>query len=554
MSSATVRHETARQDSARQEPGRSPARPDALTDPWLWAAFGFAACVVAAGLSRAGVDAPWIGSMVSVGLLAVGIGAAIKLSSREPSRGFALKTPVLFLLVAFQAITAVLVTWSLIAAFAGVDPTAPTRSLLFHPPPLHPGLAIVLWLLIGPMTIVGTLRTWSHLGSGAEMTPALEKSVMLMQAALACLAAGFALAPFADTLAFFFSILTGFLAASASWTALSMNGRWLVLSAVFVTHFLMIINATLAAPPSSWMMGQLWTRMSRPYLEFMYLNNAYHFYAPDPGPASYLWFRVYFKNAAGESVDAKWVKVPDIDPIHNSPYRVALEYQRHLSVTENTVGGDSPPLFVSGPDGKLYPSESFSARIWNSPGGQKEILGQPKQTHVMDVPFHPFLNNEAQIHVPALAAKFMFESYVRYIAHLPYDVPPGYEIDFIRVYLVTHIIPPWQVFTAGMEPTDPEFYRPYYMGKYFPDGKLVDDKEPLLYWLLPILRDNPAWPDSPIRSYAHAHAGDAKFMHVTIRKDNAPVQRRWVNEQEANRLMQERQLKQVDVLFKGGQP
>ena len=26
----------------------------------------------------------------------------------------------------------------------------------------------------------------------------------------------------------------------------------------------------------------------------MYLNNAYHFYSPDPGPATYVWFRIFY--------------------------------------------------------------------------------------------------------------------------------------------------------------------------------------------------------------------------------------------------------------------
>src|SRR5262249_51727018 len=30
--------------------------------------------------------------------------------------------------------------------------------------------------------------------------------------------------------------------------------------------------------PSPWLSTQIWTRIYRPYLEFLYLNNAYHFY------------------------------------------------------------------------------------------------------------------------------------------------------------------------------------------------------------------------------------------------------------------------------------
>src|SRR5262249_22093471 len=52
------------------------------------------------------------------------------------------------------------------------------------------------------------------------------------------------------------------------------------------------------APPNgvgNWAVGTLWTYFYRPYLQFMYLNNAYHFYSPEPGPATQLWFRVSYE-------------------------------------------------------------------------------------------------------------------------------------------------------------------------------------------------------------------------------------------------------------------
>ena len=60
-------------------------------------------------------------------------------------------------------------------------------------------------------------------------------------------------------------------------------------------------------------MQQIWTRIFRPYLEFMYLNNAYHFYAPDPSTSSYLWFRVIFTDDADGKEYGRWYKVPQLD-------------------------------------------------------------------------------------------------------------------------------------------------------------------------------------------------------------------------------------------------
>jgi hypothetical protein len=35
---------------------------------------------------------------------------------------------------------------------------------------------------------------------------------------------------------------------------------------------------------------------------------------------------------------------------------------------------------------------------------------------------------------------------------------------------------------------DPTNYMPFYMGKYDLDGRLLDPKDPFLYWVLPIVK------------------------------------------------------------------
>ena len=56
----------------------------------------------------------------------------------------------------------------------------------------------------------------------------------------------------------------------------------------------------------SWLFSQIWTRVTRPYLQITHLNNAYHFYAPEPGPVAIVWFRVRFADGA-----VAWVRCPD---------------------------------------------------------------------------------------------------------------------------------------------------------------------------------------------------------------------------------------------------
>src|SRR5262249_39244000 len=71
-------------------------------------------------------------------------------------------------------------------------------------------------------------------------------------------------------------------------------GRRIVFRAFLLVHCLGILIAVMSPPPPSWLSLGVWTRLFRPYLQFMYLNNAYHFYAPDPGPAYLIWFRLEY--------------------------------------------------------------------------------------------------------------------------------------------------------------------------------------------------------------------------------------------------------------------
>ena len=77
-------------------------------------------------------------------------------------------------------------------------------------------------------------------------------------------------------------------------TALPKIPRRIFVSVFIVMHFMGILTAVTAAPPAPWLANVVWTYFYRPYLEFMYLNNAYHFYAPEPGPAFLFWFRIEY--------------------------------------------------------------------------------------------------------------------------------------------------------------------------------------------------------------------------------------------------------------------
>jgi hypothetical protein len=510
------------------------ARESRCANPWIWLGAGLLLCLLAASLSFAGPNATAVAaSAVVLGLLCVGIGLTIRLNSSAPAfaERFAAARPLLLLaMIAFQVAGALFVCWSLLAAFLGYDPLQPGRHDFMHPPPLRPGLAIILWLMIVPMSVVGAARTFNHLVRREEWTVPLESGALFMFAAGATLLGGFAVAGSAPTLTLFLSVATALLSALVPFAVLTRTFQRLIVSAAIAMHFLAIINATLAAPPAPWLLGQLWTRFSRPYLEFMYLNNAYHFYAPDPGPATYVWFRIFYQSNTidpetnNPKLVGHWFKIPDVKPDGTHGYGVSLEYQRYLSLTENVIRSEGPPSFFEPTlNGKAKAARFFESRIVNSPEAdslQPELIGQTRPRFVMEVPFHPQIARDAQYQKPQLDAQRMYETYVRHVAKVPHPDHPEWPVKSVKVYRVTHNIPLWTFFARGQDPQDPLLYLPFYMGEYGPDGSLMDADEPLLYWLLPMFPHSPA-SDASVTSYAAKHAGDPMHEHDG-------VQRKWM--------------------------
>ena len=85
---------------------------------------------------------------------------------------------------------------------------------------------------------------------------------------------------------------------------------------------------------------QYWNRIYRPYLEFMFLTNSYHFYSPDPSPAMYLWFRVLVEDDAkpdgAENVTGESQKIPDLDEHGRHAYPMGIDLQHFLCLTDGT--------------------------------------------------------------------------------------------------------------------------------------------------------------------------------------------------------------------------
>ena len=89
---------------------------------------------------------------------------------------------------------------------------------------------------------------------------------------------------------------------------------------------------------------------------------------------------------------------------------------------------------------------------------------------------------------------------------------PDAEPVAVKLYRVQHRIMPAEFLANGGDPRDWTLYLPYYMGRYNQDGQLLDPNDPFMYWLLPILRENPQDPQSRLIFYVYKHAGDADWQ------------------------------------------
>lgn len=89
-----------------------------------------------------------------------------------------------------------------------------------------------------------------------------------------------------------------------------------------VYHLIAIVVAPASVPPSSALVRNAWRGFSH-YLQLFHLNHGYHFFAPEPGPGSFVVYRV--ERADGTAVEGRF---PDraIWP--------RLLYHRHFMLSE----------------------------------------------------------------------------------------------------------------------------------------------------------------------------------------------------------------------------
>jgi hypothetical protein len=335
-----------------------------------------------------------------------------------------------------------------------------------------------------PLVFLGLLLS----SAGVALRPG--SPAILGTAALSGLLAWGGLDPAWDSVRLLVTVLIAIAAVAAVLMLLPRWMRRLAFSLLILFHFGGIVTAVTSVPPQPWLSTTLWTYVYRPYLEFMYLNNAYHFYSPEPGPATLMWFYVKYDDGT-----AQWVKVP-----RKEDYPMVLEYQRRLSLSESI--------------NQLLPPGSVSEEV---------RLRRLQAYRLGGIPMHPEWAENVQYREPTSYSKRMLQTYARYIARrTPHPTDPERKVTGVRIYRVIHsILTPVQV-AGGVNPEAPYLFFPYYQGEYTPDGVLKDADDPYLYWLIPILRKGSKAPfharigrsadakpdalDEEVRDYLQLHA------------------------------------------------
>jgi hypothetical protein len=213
----------------------------------------------------------------------------------------------------------------------------------------------------------------------------------------------------------------------------------------------------MTVPPTPWLATVLWTRFYRPYLEFMYLNNAYHFYAPEPGPATLAWFYIKYDDGS-----AQWFEIPRRDA-----HAFTLQYQRRLSLSES-INQLLPPPSVLDPEA----------------GHRRLTAGR-----LDGIPLHPALPETLQYREPTPYSKRMLQTYARHVARtMPHPRDPSGRVTGVKIYRVVHRgLDPLEM-ARGVDPAEDPLYLAYYQGEFDAEGRLKDPSDPYLYWLIPILK------------------------------------------------------------------
>ena len=228
---------------------------------------------------------------------------------------------------------------------------------------------------------------------------------VLLAASGCALLAAWSLLPEWDSIRLLLYVLAVLAAVCAAIVPLPRLGRRIAFSMLIVFHFGGIGCAVMNVSPSPWLTNYLWAHMYQYYLNFIYMTNAYHFYAPEPGPGIMIWFDVHYDDGT-----QKWVKLP----VRDSHYWL-LNYQRRLALPEQI---NQTVNMQTLPDDIIVQKRAFAGMNHGIPFYYDKLRPHPTEYR------------------PAMpTTKIMLESYARHIGQTtPNPANPDSKITGIKIY------------------------------------------------------------------------------------------------------------------------
>lgn len=336
-------------------------------------------------------------------------------------------------------------------------------------------------------------------GSAISMRAGLWK-VWGLAAGTGVLAANAGIPEHWDSARLLASVLTAVAAAGAALAAMRPLVRYSVVSALVVFHFGGILCATTNPEPAPWLSSQMLARVYMPYLSFTYMRNAYHFYSPEPGPASELFVLVKYEldeldpKTGKNRITHEWMTYPRRDQHMKDP--LGLTYYRRLSLTEMVA--------------QTFPDAFFPQSMRQDAQGRRGIVAVGVGAKER-IPIADEIPASAQYRVPRPdITRYMLPSYARHWA-VAYS-GPGRKVISTKVYRAEHRIVPTDKFVEGSNPFDPRTFWIYFVGDYDDQGKLLDAQDPMLYWAVPVV-SKPGGPSPddklqiPYDDYLTKHSG-----------------------------------------------
>jgi hypothetical protein len=375
---------------------------------------------------------------------------------------------------------------------------------------------ILLWLLAAPWCAWSSWRLLQRSQDGAPLGPALETATLVTQGGLCAFMGswacywGPALSGEWDSMRLFLAVLSAMAFLGGAIAAAPPRQRRLAVSGLIVLHFAAIGSVVIGQPPGPWIMQMTQHWITGKYLDFMYLNNGYRFYSPEPSPASQLWCRIEYLQ--GKTRLSRWMKLPDMDDRGNPKYpavTLGLQYTRRLALTESVARSEPPPpMLVRDANGEMVLAPFAQRRDDQAPVPmRKRVLGEKTPPNPAGIPMHPDPTVPGY-QKPSFEGLQLLSSYARHILAMPHPTLPDAKPVTVKIYRVQHRILTAELLNMGMDPWDLTFYLPYYVGAFDAQGRLLDPDEPFLYWVLPIIPQNENDPRSPLLCYVFKHAGD----------------------------------------------